>query len=82
MLLDELKARYRRSGLGDGVLKQMLEARLQEVLAPIRERRYQVAQDAGQVMDILREGSKVARQVAASTLAEVRRALGLNYFGG
>jgi tryptophanyl-tRNA synthetase len=81
-LLDELKAHYRRGGLGDGVLKQLLEARLQEVLAPIRERRHQVAQDPEQVMDILRAGSKVARQVAASTLVEVRRALGLNYFDG
>lgn len=79
-LVDELKAHYRRGGLGDGTLKQMLEARLQEMLAPIRERRHQLAQDPGQVMDILREGSEVARQVAASTLVEVRHALGLEYF--
>src|SRR5262249_27027663 len=72
VLLDELKARYRRCGLGDGVLKQKLEERLQEVLTPIRARRHQVAQDPGQVMDILREGSKVARQITASTLVEVR----------
>lgn len=82
VLLDELKAHYRRGGLGDGVLKQMLEARLQEVFALIRERRHQVAQDPGQVMDILREGSTVARQITASTLVAVRRALGLEYFGG
>ena len=79
-LVDELKAHYRRGGLGDGVLKQILEARLQEVLAPIRERRHQLARDPRQVMDILREGSKVARQVAATTLAEVRYALRLDYF--
>jgi tryptophanyl-tRNA synthetase len=58
----------------------MLETRLQEVLAPIRERRHQLAQDTGQLIDILREGTEVARQVAASTLAQVRRALGLDYF--
>jgi tryptophanyl-tRNA synthetase len=79
-LVDELKVHYRRGGLGDRALKQMLEARLQEVLAPIRERRHQLAQDPGQLIDILREGTEVARQVAASTLAEVRRALGLDYF--
>ncbi|MBI3798200.1 MAG: tryptophan--tRNA ligase [Deltaproteobacteria bacterium] len=79
-LVDELKAHYRRGGLGDGTLKQMLEVRLQEMLAPIRERRHQLAHDPGQVMDILREGSEVARQVAARTLAEVRHALGLEYF--
>jgi tryptophanyl-tRNA synthetase len=79
-LVDDLKAHYRRGGLGDGALKQLLEARLQEVLAPIRERRQQLAYDPGQVMNILREGSEVARQVAARTLAEVRYALGLEYF--
>jgi tryptophanyl-tRNA synthetase len=80
MLVDELKAHYRRGGLGDRALKQLLEARLQEMLAPIRARRHQLAQDPGQFIDILREGTEVARQVAASTLAEVRQALGLNYF--
>lgn len=79
-LVDELKAHYRRGGLGDRVLKQMLEARLQEVLAPIRERRHQVAQDREQLMGILREGTEKARETAAGTLADVRRALGLDYF--
>jgi tryptophanyl-tRNA synthetase len=79
--VDELKAHYRRGGLGDRALKQMLEARLQEVLAPIRERRHQLAQDPGQLLDIVHAGTAVARQVAARTLAEVRQALGLNYFG-
>jgi tryptophanyl-tRNA synthetase len=79
-LVDDLKAHDRRGGLGDRALKQMLETRLQEVLAPIRERRHQLAQDTGQLIDILREGTEVARQVAASTLAQVRRALGLDYF--
>jgi len=79
-LVDELKAHYRRGGLGDRALKQILEARLQEVLAPIRERRQQLAQAPGRLIDILREGTAVARQVAASTLAEVRHALGLDYF--
>jgi tryptophanyl-tRNA synthetase len=79
-LVDALKAHYRRGGLGDGAVKQLLEARLQEMLAPIRERRHQLAHDPGQLIDILREGTEMARQVAARTLAEVRQALGLEYF--
>ncbi len=80
-LVDELKAHYRRGGLGDRALKQILETRLQEMLAPIRERRHQLAQAPAQLIDIVREGTAVARQVAANTLAEVHQALGLNYFG-
>ena len=34
--LDDLKAHYRRGGLGDSILKRMLNERLQEVIAPIR----------------------------------------------
>jgi tryptophanyl-tRNA synthetase len=79
-LVDELKAHYRRGGLGDRALKQMLEARLQELLAPIRERRRQLVQDREQLLDILRAGTENARETAASTLADVRQALGLNYF--
>jgi tryptophanyl-tRNA synthetase len=79
-LVDELKAHYRRGGLGDRALKQLLEARLQEVLAPIRQRRQQLAQDPRQFIDILRAGTEVARQAAARTLTEVRRALSLDYF--
>jgi tryptophanyl-tRNA synthetase len=79
-LVDELKAHYRQGGLGDRALKRMLEARLQEMLAPIRKRHHQLAQDPRQLIDILREGTAVARQVAAKTLTEVRQALGLDYF--
>jgi tryptophanyl-tRNA synthetase len=57
----------------------MLEARSQEMLAPIRQRCHQRAQDSRQLIDILREGTAVARQVAVKTLTEVRQALGLDY---
>ena len=79
--MDDLKAQYRRGGLGDRALKRMLEARLQEILAPIRERRQQLAQGPGRLINILRGGTTVARQLVASTLAEVRHAMGLDYFG-
>jgi tryptophanyl-tRNA synthetase len=32
-------------------------------------------------MEILRQGSAQAEQVAAQTLAEVKTAMGINYFG-
>ena len=38
--LDELKAHYRRGGLGDVKVKRLLIAVLNEVLDPIRERRH------------------------------------------
>ncbi|MGV3655936.1 MAG: tryptophan--tRNA ligase [Noviherbaspirillum sp.] len=78
--LAEMKAHYVRGGLGDSVVKKRLEACLQELLAPIRARREEFAKDRGQVMQLLREGTARAREVAARTTDEVKAVLGLNYF--
>jgi tryptophanyl-tRNA synthetase len=78
--LRAMKEHYVRGGLGDSVVKKRLEGILQELLAPIRARREEFAKDKGQVMQILRDGTARAREVAAQTTDEVRRALGLSYF--
>ncbi|SFU51405.1 tryptophan--tRNA ligase [Pseudoduganella namucuonensis] len=78
--LEEMKAHYVRGGLGDSVVKKRLEAVLQDMLAPIRARREEFAKDKGQVMQMLKEGTAKAREVAARTTDEVKAALGLRYF--
>ena len=78
--LAEMKAHYTRGGLGDSVVKKRLEGILQELLAPIRARREEFAKDRGQVLQILKEGTMRAREVAAQTTDEVKKALGLSYF--
>lgn len=76
----ELKAQYQHGGLGDVKIKRYLNEVLEGVLAPIRQRRQEFAQDMGAVYDILKEGSARANEVANQTLVEVRRAIGVNYF--
>ena len=78
--LAEMKAHYVRGGLGDSLVKARLEACLQDLLAPIRARREELAKDKGHVMQILKEGTAKAREVAAKTADEVKAALGLTYF--
>ena len=78
--LDELKAHYRRGGLGDVKVKKFLIAILEEELAPIRARRKEWEQNIPEVYRLLKEGSDAARAVAAGTLADVRRAMKINYF--
>jgi tryptophanyl-tRNA synthetase len=78
--LAEMKAHYTRGGLGDSVVKKRLEGILQEMLGPIRERREEFAKDRGAVLQMLKEGTARAREVAARTTDEVRKALGLSYF--
>ena len=76
----ELKAEYQKGGLGDVKIKRYLNKVLENVLAPIRERREKFAQDEDAVYEMLLEGSKKANKVANETLEEVRDAIGLNYF--
>lgn len=78
--LDELKAHYRRGGLGDVKIKKFLIAVLEELLTPIRARRKEWEQNIEGVYKILEEGSAVARATAAQTLHEVRDAMRINYF--
>lgn len=78
--LDELKAHYRRGGLGDVKVKRLLIAVLNETLDPIRTRRKHYEGRIREVYDILRRGSEEARKTAAGTLDEVRAAMKINYF--
>ena len=73
----ELKAHYRRGGLGDRQCKNALETCLQELLAPIRERRATYIQDKGMLLALLRRGSERAHELTQRTLHEVKRGLGL-----
>ena len=78
--LDELKAHYQRGGLGDVKCKKFLEKVLNETLEPIRQRRMEFQKDVPAIYEMLRKGCDDARAVAADTLADVRRAMKINYF--
>ncbi|WP_297132036.1 tryptophan--tRNA ligase [Terrisporobacter sp.] len=80
--LEELKAHYRRGGLGDVKLKRLLIDVLEEELAPIRARRKELEENKEYLYEVLRKGSENARKVAAQTLKEVRDAMGIEYFKG
>lgn len=78
--LDELKAHYQRGGLGDVKIKKFLNAVIQAELEPIRNRRKEWEQRLPEVVEILKEGSAVAEKTAAATLANVRKAMRIDYF--
>lgn len=78
--LDELKAHYRRGGLGDVKVKRFLNSVMQEELGPIRERRREWEARLDDVIDILEKGTKKAQDVAAKTLDSVKSSMKINYF--
>lgn len=78
--LDELKAHYKRGGLGDMKVKRFLNSVLQAELEPVRNRRKEYQKDIPYVYEILKKGSEKAEKVAAETLKDVRAAMKINYF--
>ena len=78
--LDELKEHYCRGGLGDGTCKKLLFNILNDRLKPIRERRLELEKDIPAVYEILRKGCEDARNTAAETMDQVRKAMKINYF--
>ena len=78
--LAELKAHYQRGGLGDVKVKRFLNSIMQEILEPIRNRRKEFSKDIPAIYDMLQQGCEVARTAAAETLADVKKAMKINYF--
>ncbi|NUG23725.1 tryptophan--tRNA ligase, partial [Acinetobacter lactucae] len=74
--VEELKAHYRRGGLGDGTVKKRLEGVLKELIIPIRERREELAKDPDYIMDVLRQGTDKCGLITQQTLDEVKDGLG------
>lgn len=76
----ELKKQYEKGGLGDVVIKKRLIEVLENIIAPIREKREELAKDPKKIMKILEEGTVEARKVAKETMSEVRKAIKIDYF--
>jgi tryptophanyl-tRNA synthetase len=77
--VDDLKARYRAGKVGDVEVKLKLAHALNTHLEPIRERRAQALRHPERLKEILFEGSKRARAVAAATMGRVRDAMRISY---
>jgi tryptophanyl-tRNA synthetase len=77
--VDDLKDRYRNGKVGDVEVKTKLASALNAHLDPIRERRAAVLAKPDHLREILFEGSKRARGVAADTMARVRDAMRIIY---
>ena len=78
--LDELKAAYTHGGVGDMKVKKLLGDVLDAVLSPIRAKRSEYQKDIPAVYEILKKGTEIARQEAATTLHEMKNAMKIEYF--
>ncbi len=75
--LEELKAHYRRGGLGDSTVKKRLFEILENLIAPVRARRRAYEKDLAYVREILGVGTEKARTAAAAKVKEAKEAMKL-----
>ena len=78
--LEDLKTHYEQGGVGDVKIKKFLANVINDVLAPIRERRAIYENNIEAVYKMLEEGSKKARAKSEEVLTRVRKAIGVEYF--
>ncbi len=74
--VEELKTRYREGKVGDVEVKKRLSRALNECLEPSRQRRAEYAKRKGLVEEVLKGGSRKAREEAQKTLDLVKDAMG------
>ncbi len=75
-----LKERYKAGQVGDIEVKKYLVEVLNNFLDPIRKRRAEYENQPELVEKILKEGTEKARIEAQKTLAEVKKAMKIDYF--
>ena len=73
----ELKVRYRAGTVGDVEVKERLAGVLNAFLDPMRERAAHYGSQSGFVDEVIYQGTLRYRAIAAETLREVKKAMGL-----
>lgn len=75
--VEALRQQYEAGGMGYGHAKQALFDKYWEYFAPFRERRQTLVDNPARVEEILETGGRKAREIAAETLADVKKMVGL-----
>ena len=75
--IDMVNVECRRAGIGCVDCKKLFAKNLNEHLVPFRQRRIELASDPDLVQQVLKDGAMRARAIAAETISDVRKAVGL-----
>ena len=78
--IEEFKKRYEEGKVGDVEIKKRLAEAINDLLEPMRRRRMEYENQPERIEEILKKGTARAREVAAETMKEVRKAMKIDYF--
>jgi len=76
--LAEIKKRYVEGGIGYQESKEILIKNMNKYLAPLREKRAEIAKDPDRVIQILKSGADIAREVAKFKMTDIRAKVGID----
>lgn len=76
--LAEIKKRYVEGGIGYKESKEILADNMETYLAPMREKREEIAKNPARVIEILKQGAEVAQTKAKLKMAEVKTKVGID----
>ncbi|MFA7285323.1 MAG: tryptophan--tRNA ligase [Candidatus Paceibacterota bacterium] len=77
---EELKTIYQENKGKYKILKDILVEDLEKFIAPMRERRNELALDMNRVLDILKKGGEKANKIANTKMLEVREKIGVEIY--
>jgi len=77
--VEDLKKRYKEGKVGDVEVKEKLAKAINDLLEPMRKRRVVLEKEPEKVEKVLKEGVMEGRKVAGEVLAEVKKAMKINY---
>ncbi len=75
--LEKVKEGYEKGGLGYRESKDILVAHIDALIAPLREKRFEIAKDTDAVKAMLEEGGKKAKEIAQQKMEIVRKQVGI-----
>lgn len=75
----ELENRYLKGGIGYKEAKEILIEDVKAHIAPLREKRKDIAENPDQVRRILEDGGKKAREIVTEKMKDVREKTGLSF---
>jgi len=78
--LEELKKHYQRGGLGDMVLKKRLISILNDLIAPMRERRFELEKNKDFVWDVVKTGTNKTFEFAQNSIDEIKKIMKIKYY--
>ena len=77
--LKDFKDRYKKGKIGDVEVKKSLAKNINQFLDPIRERRSTILKNKGEILDIIFDGSKKAREITRDNIKLIREAMGIEF---